>query len=70
MPLLGRNIPIFEVPFPFQSPITGVSLGKPQLRLTSETSQIKLPFESRLQMPLLGRNIPILEVSVSHSSRQ
>ena len=48
-----------SLPSPFQSPITGMSLGKPQLRLLSETSQAKFPFESRLQMPLPGRKIPI-----------
>jgi len=34
-------------------------LGKPQLRLVSEISQAKFPFESRLQIPLPGRKIPI-----------
>ena len=56
---VGRNIPMSSFPSPFQSPMTGMSSGSPQLKLVSETSQASFPFESRLQIPLLGRNIPM-----------
>ena len=60
MPLPGRNIPMSSLFSPFQSPMTGMSPDNPQLRILSETSQIKFPFASRLHLPLPGRNTPIL----------
>ena len=46
----------------------GMSLGKPQLALASDTSHTKFPSESTLQIAEFGRNIPILDVPLPFQS--
>src|SRR5262245_53538282 len=59
----GRTTPIFDLPSPFQSPITKVSLFRPKKKTLSLLSNTLLPLESSENCATLdevGRTTPML----------